>query len=575
MKHSKPQFLNFLNLTSKPILRAVACVAKTCLATATLLFAIGDASAQGTAPTYSWQHLPTISRPVFKKDTFNIAQFGAKADGITLNTQAINRAINACNAKGGGVVLVPQGLWLTGPIVLKSNVDLHIDRGALLQFTDDKSQYKLVEGNYEGHAAVRNESPISGTDLQNIAITGEGIIDGHGEAWRAIAKERLTEQEWSKLLASGGVLSDNGRTWFPSESYKNGLKTPDAGLIGSGKTIKDSEPFKDFFRPNMLVLTNCKRVLLGNVTFQNSPAWCLHTLLCEDLTLDDVRVRNPWNAQNGDGIDLESCRNVLIQNSTFDAGDDGICVKSGRDEEGRKRGKPTENMIVRNDVVYRAHGGFVIGSEMSGGARNIFVSDCTFIGTDIGLRFKTTRGRGGIVENIWIKNITMRDIVTDAILFDMYYGGKSPGVADTVKSIDNIPVTEATPQFRNFYVQNVVCIGAERAVMVRGLPEMQIKNIYLEDLVMKTNKGINISQASNIVLTNLRLECKDTQPLISIDNSSSVKFDKLSFSQAELLFNITGKKSSALKVTNSDVSKAEKVSELGSGAPADALMVYK
>lgn len=562
-------------MTSKPFLRAVTCAAKTYLAASALLVAFGDASAQSKAPAYSWQHLPTISRPTFKKDTFNIRKFGAKADGITLNTQAINKAIIACSAKGGGVVLVPQGLWLTGPIVLKSNVDLHIDRAALLQFTDDKNQYKLVEGNYEGHAAVRNESPISGTDLQNIAITGDGIIDGHGEAWRAIGKDRLTEQEWTKLVASCGVLSDNGRTWFPSESYKNGMKTPDAGLVGQGKTIKDSGPFKDFFRPNMLVLTNCKRVLLGGVTFQNSPAWCLHTLLCEDLTLDGTHVRNLWNAQNGDGIDVESCRNVLIQNSTFDAGDDGICVKSGRDEEGRKRGKPTENMIVRNDVVYRAHGGFVIGSEMSGGARNIFVSDCTFIGTDIGLRFKTTRGRGGIVENIWIKNIAMRDIVTDAILFDMYYGGKSPGVADTVKSVDNIPVTDATPQFRNFYVQNVVCIGAERAMMVRGLPEMMIKNIYLEDLVMKTNKGVTITQGSNIVLNNLRLECKDAQPPISIDNSTAISFYKLSAKPVKLLFMITGKKSSAIKVTGSDVSKADTVRMLGTGVAPDAFTITK
>jgi polygalacturonase len=182
---------------------------------------------------------------------------------------------------------------------------------------------------------------------------------------------------------------------------------------------------KDFFRPNMLVLTNCKKVLLQDVTFQNSPAWCLHTLLCENLTLRNARVRNPWNAQNGDAIDVESCRNVLIEGSTFDAGDDGICVKSGRDEEGRKRGKPTENMVVRNNVVYRAHGGFVIGSEMSGGAKNIFVSNCSFIGTDIGLRFKTTRGRGGVVEKIYIKDIAMRDILGSAILFDMYYGGKS------------------------------------------------------------------------------------------------------------------------------------------------------
>ncbi len=153
-------------------------------------------------------------------------------------------------------------------------------------------------------------------------------------------------------------------------------------------------------------------------------------MLCEDLTVDDVHVRNPSWAVNGDGIDVESCRNVLIENSTFDTGDDGICVKSGRDEDGRRRGRPTENMIVRNDIVYRAHGGFVVGSEMSGGVRNIFVSDCSFIGTDIGLRFKTVRGRGGVVEKIFVKNISMRNIGRQAIFLDMYYFAKPPSIAE-------------------------------------------------------------------------------------------------------------------------------------------------
>ncbi|HEY8784611.1 MAG TPA: glycoside hydrolase family 28 protein [Mucilaginibacter sp.] len=523
----------------------------------------------------SWSHLPRVGNPVFKKDTFNILKYGAKADGLTLNTESINKAITACNAKGGGVVLIPQGFWLTGPIVLKSNVNLHVSRAALLQFTDDKSQYKLVGGNYEGHAAVRNQSPISGTDLENIGITGAGIIDGHGEVWRAIGKDRLTEAEWKNLAASGGLLSGNGKTWYPSQSYVNGLKTPDAGLIKPGKNLSDWEGMKDFFRPNLLVLTNCKRVLLQDVTFQNSPAWCLHTLLCQDLSLKNVRVRNPWNAQNGDGIDVESCKNVLIEGSTFDAGDDGICVKSGRDEEGRRRAKPTENMIVRNNVVYRAHGGFVIGSEMSGGARDIFVSDCTFIGTDVGLRFKTTRGRGGIVENIYIKNITMRNIVTDAILFDMYYMGKSPIVTETGKDAAIIPVTEGTPQFRNFYVDNVVCIGAERGLEIRGLPEMSIKGIHLANLVLKTNKGIDITEGEDISLKNIYLDCKETKPLVSLNNGKDIKLNNISYAKADLLFAVSGKKSAGIKVSHTDVTKAVDKAEFNTGAGKNALTIVK
>jgi polygalacturonase len=540
-----------------------------------VLLLAGCFTSRAQVQQYSWQHLPQVSKPVFKKDTINILKYGAKADGITLNTISINKAIAACSAKGGGVVLIPQGLWLTGPLVMKSNVNLHISRAALLQFTDDKSQYKLVEGNYEGHAAVRNESPISGTNLTNIAITGEGIIDGHGEVWRAISKERLTEAEWNKLVASGGVVSENGKSWYPSQSYVSGLKTPGAGVIGNGKTIKDNEPFKDFFRPNMLVLTNCKKVLLQGVTLQNSPAWDIHTLLCEDLSVQNVRVRNPWNAQNGDGIDVESCRNVLIEGSTFDAGDDGICIKSGRDEEGRKRGKPTENVIVRDNVVYRAHGGFVIGSEMSGGARNIFVSNCTFIGTDIGLRFKTTRGRGGVVENIFIKDIAMKDILHEAILFDMYYGGKSPGEDDNVNDQAVVPVTEATPSFRKFYVDNVVCNGAEKALMIRGLPEMGIKDIHIENSTFKTVKGVDVIEAQDIFLKNIRFESKETSPLINVQNSSNITFDHITYGDTQLLFKISGKKSQQIKLLNTDASKAKNKVEFGSGAAENALIGSK
>lgn len=531
--------------------------------------------ATAQAQSYSWAHLPQIAQPALKTDTINILKYGAKPDGLTLNTQSINKAIADCSAKGGGVVLIPQGLWITGPIVMKSNVNLHVDRAALLQFTDDKSQYPLVEGNYEGHAAVRNQSPISGTDVENIAITGEGIIDGHGEAWRAIGKDRLTDAEWKKLVGSGGVVSENGKTWYPSDSYVKGAKDPLGGVLVPGKSLKDYEDMKDFYRPNMLVLTNCKRVLLQDVTFQNSPAWCLHTLLCQDLTLRGVRVRNLWNAQNGDGIDVESCKNVLIENSTFDAGDDGICIKSGRDEEGRRRGKPTENVIVRNDVVYRAHGGFVIGSEMSGGAKNIFVSDCTFIGTDIGLRFKTTRGRGGIVEDIYIKNIAMRDILHEAILFDMYYVAKPPSTSEAIKDESTIPVTEATPQFRNFYVNNVVCNGAEKAILVRGLPEMSIKGIHLENMNLKADKGVDIIEGQDISLKNVYVESKDTDPLVNIENSTGITFNKFSYNNANLLFKVSGKKSGRIEVTNTNISKAKNKAEFKSGAVSGALVMAK
>jgi polygalacturonase len=270
----------------------------------TILF-IPAAVATAVSQDYSWDHLPVIHRPSFRKDTFNISRYGAIADGITLNTVAINKAIAECSSKGGGVVLVPQGLWVTGPLVLRSNVNLHVDRSAILQFTADYDQYPIVAGNWEGHPSARCQSPLSGTDLENIGITGTGIIDGNGDVWRWIAKDRLTESEWKKKVASGGVVTDDGKTWFPSEKSLRGYKTKEAGVLKPGMSLSSEatraslDSIRDFLRPNLLVLTNCKRVLLDGPSFQNSPAWCLHTLLCEDLTVHDVNVRNPWYAANG------------------------------------------------------------------------------------------------------------------------------------------------------------------------------------------------------------------------------------------------------------------------------------
>jgi polygalacturonase len=521
--------------------------------------------------------LPFIKQPVFKKDSFYITKYGAKADGISLNTKSINAAINDCNNKGGGVVVIPTGLWLTGPIELKSNVNLHLQKNALLQFTKDLSQYKLVAGNWEGLAQMRNQSPLSATKAENIAITGFGIIDGNGDAWRMVKKDKLTETQWKKLVASGGVLSDDEKTWYPSEKSVKGSKLKNPGEITPDKTSEFYESVKDFLRPNLLVFTSCKKVLLEGVTFQNSPAWCLHPLMCEDLTVRNVYAKNPWYAQNGDGIDVESCKNVLIENSTFDVGDDGICIKSGRDEAGRKRGMPTENLICRNNIVYHAHGGFVIGSEMSGGARNLFVENCTFIGTDIGLRFKTTRGRGGVVENIFINNISMKDIVGEAILFDMYYAAQDPvplaGEKREPPKVETLPVTKATPQFRNFYVKNVVCNGAEKAIFVRGLPEMNVKNVVMENMVIQSNKGLDMTEGSDIVLKNVNLITKDINPVMNIHNSRNIVLNKISFTNADLLLNVSGEKSSGIAVISTDVSKAKKSLEVSYGAKESAVKI--
>jgi len=522
------------------------------------------------------QKQPVIQKTAFRKDSFNIVRFGAVADGLTLNTNSINAAIEACHKKGGGVVVVPAGLWLTGPVVLKSNVNLHLQRNAVLQFTKDLSQYPLVEGNWEGLPQMRNQSPISATGATNIAITGFGIIDGGGDAWRMVKKDKLTESHWKKLVAGGGVLSDDKKIWYPTESSKKGSAYKNPGAISAEKTQAFYMEVKDFLRPNLLVFTRCNRILLEGVTFQNSPAWCLHPLMSENIIIRNINVKNPWYAQNGDGLDLESCRYVLVENSVFDVGDDGICIKSGRDAEGRKRAMPTQDVIVRNCTVYAAHGGFVIGSEMSGGARNIWVDNCTFIGTDIGLRFKTTRGRGGVVENIFINNIAMRDIIGEAILFDMYYAAQDPIPAAGEKreppKVEEKPVTEETPQFRNIYINNVVANGAEKAIFVRGLPEMNVKNIVMQNMVLQAKHGLDMTEGSDIVLKNVTLISQDTNPVLNVHNSKNITLDKISYaSGAELLLNVSGGKSKGVKLVNTDTGKAKKGVEFSYGATGDAL----
>ncbi len=328
-----------------------------------------------------------------------------------------------------------------------------------------------------------------------------------------------------------------------------------------------------------MVFTACKRILLEGVTFQNSPAWNIHPLMCEDLTVRNVYAKNPWYAQNGDGIDIESCKNVLIEGSTFDVGDDGICIKSGRDAAGRKRGMPTENVIIRNSTVYHAHGGFVIGSEMSGGAKNIFVYDCSFIGTDIGLRFKTTRGRGGVVEKIFVKNINMKDIVGEAILFDMYYAAVDPvpltGEKRDAPKIQLLPVTEETPVFRDFHISNVVCDGASKAVFIRGLPELSISNITLADLSIKAHEGIDIQEAKNVSLTNVNLIATEVNPLINIQNGNDISFKNINYNNAQLLFRISGDRNSGIRTSGLDVSKAKVKTEFLAGAEAKSLQINK
>ena len=454
--------------------------------------------------------MPEVQQPAFPAYEVNIEKFGAKGDGLFLNTKAINDAIKDVNQRGGGKVIIPEGIWLTGPIELLSNVNLYTEQNALVLFTGDFEAYPIIDTSFEGLETRRCQSPISARNAENIAITGYGTFDGNGDCWRPVKKEKLTASQWKKLVNSGGVLDEKQEIWYPTAgSLKGAMACKDFNVPERINTDEEWAEIRPWLRPVLLSIVKSKKVLLEGVTFKNSPSWCLHPLSCEDITINNISVSNPWYSQNGDALDLESCNRALIQNSSFDAGDDGICIKSGKDEDGRRRGEPCQNVIIRNNVVLHGHGGFVVGSEMSGGVKNIYVDNCTFLGTDVGLRFKSTRGRGGVVENIHINNINMINIPNEGLIFDLFYGGNAPGEGDGYNNPteQKIPaVTEETPAFRDIFIKNVTAKNVGRAILFNGLPEMPIKNIHIENVTMSDAKdGVILNRADGATLKNVKV----------------------------------------------------------------------
>ncbi len=516
--------------------------------------------------------MPEVVRPSIPAREVCLTDFGAVGDGMTLCTEAFAAAIDHLAEQGGGKLNVPDGIWFTGPIVLKDNIELHLSNQAMILFSPDQSLYPLTEIIFEGLNTWRLQSPISARGVKNIAITGGGVIDGNGDAWRMVKKSKVTESAWKKLVASGGIV--DGSNWFPTESYYLGQKSAtDQNVNENMKTKEDFEPIRDFLRPVLIAIHNCENILLEGVTVQNSPCWTIHPAICTNLTIDGITVRCPAYAQNGDGVDIESCKNVLMVNSLVDAGDDAICIKSGKNEDGRKRGIPCENVIVQDCIVFHGHGGFVVGSEMSGGVKNISVKNLTFSGTDVGLRFKSTRGRGGVVENIFIENITMNNIATDGLLFDLFYGGKSASEAladgdeGEVTDMPFKPVDETTPAFRNIDIKNVRCYNARRAMLFNGLPEMNVENVRVENAQFYTTTGAQVNESTNVELKNVTVVPKQG-PALSINNSKQVKVE--GFVCPEGMANalsVTGSRNEAVTVASPQI-KAENAQLSPKAAPA-------
>lgn len=446
---------------------------------------------------FKWQD---VKLPAIPSYTVSITDFGAKGDGSELCTKAFSEAMKKLASKGGGRLEVPAGIWLTGPIEFESNVELHTATGAFILFTDDYNAYPMKDVLFEGNTMKRRMSPLYAYEKENIAITGNGTFDGNGQSWRPTKKGKLTSAQWKALTESGGSVEKD--IWYPE--------------------IKE----RAFDRPVLLDFMKCKKVLLQGVTFSNSPAWNVHPCLCEDVTIERVNIKNPWYAQNGDGLDLESCTRARITDTTFDVGDDAICIKSGKNKEGRDLGIPCSQVIISGCTVLHGHGGFVIGSEMSGGANNIWVTNCVFNGTDVGLRFKSTRGRGGVVENIYIDNINMINIAEDAFIFDLYYANKPVGgKADNDTSVEDEvpPVTEETPCFRNIFVNDVVCQGAKRAIYFNGLPEMPLNNVVLKNSLFVTKTGAEINYSENITFDNVNIKASMGEKVVQ-SHSKNILF---------------------------------------------------
>jgi polygalacturonase len=499
--------------------------------------------------------MPEVLLPTIPDRTFTVTDFGAVGDGRTDNTEAFHRAINVCSEAGGGRVVIPSGLWVTGPLKLASRLELHVQAGATVLFSKRFTDYPLIQSTYEGLPAVRCQSPLDAEGCEDIAVTGSGVFDGGGEAWRPVKKWKMTDLQWKALLNSGGVVDPVQEIWWPSEAAMDGGAIL-AQLLKDGATDPEQFlPVRDYLRPNLLSFRRCKRVLLEGPTFQNSAAWNVHPWASEYVTIRSVNIRNPWFGQNGDGLDLDSCKYALVENCTFDVGDDAICMKSGKDKPGRDLGLPLEYVTIRGCTVYHGHGGFVVGSEMSGGVRKIHVSDCTFMGTDIGLRFKSARGRGGVVEDLIIRDIRMMDIVGEAISFSLFYEGKegSGAARDEV-----YPVTEETPVFRRIDIQDILCTGAETALLINGLAEMPLEDLTVKNYRATADRGVAFHNARRIHLENLSLETKEG-PMVKLHQCEDITVIGLSGSGPDedgRLAAVSGPRSGAIEFRDTRTAEA-------------------
>ncbi|MCD8216156.1 MAG: glycoside hydrolase family 28 protein [Clostridiales bacterium] len=368
---------------------------------------------------------------------YNIKDFGAKADGVTKATEAIRAAFAKCKEDGGGTVFVPCGKYLTGPVYLEDNTELNLEAGAELIFSDDISDYKVVTSRWEGVKRECYESCINAYGKTNISITGRGTLNGNGRKW------------WDIFL--------DGANEYP--------------------------------RPKLIAPYECEHVLIQGVFLTNSPSWTINTILCNNVTVDTVSIKNPADSPNTDGIDPESCRNVHISNCHIDVGDDCIAIKAGTEDTAER--VSCENITITNCTMCHGHGGVVLGSEMSGDVKYVTISNCVFEGTERGIRLKSRRGRGGVIQDIRVNNIIMNKVHCPFIA-NLYYNCGPKGEEEFVWDKNPRPVTKDTPVYRRLNFSNITCREASASAgFFYGLAEKYVEDCSFEDVfVSMTGDGI-------------------------------------------------------------------------------------
>lgn len=415
--------------------------------------------------------------------TYNLQELGADLSGIKNCSELINKTIEKASSEGGGTLYFPAGKYLTGPIYMKSNITLYLESGAVVSFSDRFEDYlPFMKVRWEGVFMNSFAPLINAQNAENITITGRGVLDGQGKKW------------WDTHQQIVGEIRKNGKPLSLSPLQQ---EWSDANQNIKVDSYYQSTIERKFFRPPFIQFLECENVTIEGVSIRNSPFWTINPVGCNNVVVQGVTINNPANAPNTDGIDPSSCSNVRISDCFIHVGDDCITIKSGRDAEARSYGKPCENITITNCVMLSGHGGVVIGSEMSGGVKKVAISNCVFYGTDAGIRIKSMRGRGGVVEEIRVDNIVMNDIQKDAFILDLFY---SPMPAE--------PVSERTPIFRNIHISNVTGNNVNRIGYIAGLEEMPVENISFSNINMTAQEGFKSETAQNIQFHNLDFAVK-------------------------------------------------------------------